>query len=187
MNTKEDDSWQGKMNNPTLEEVLVMELNSDILKTIHNLQVELQSFREDSLNERKEQHAISEALLRNMTRGIPQVNPNQSTNISKIEPYHKQASSAREEEKQEHTLETPKGDHHSPSSDDSLSPCRKKQRSNDNLQGEFRKIRAPAYEGEVNIGEKDEEWLLGMSKYFQVHNYSSEMKARLSIYNLNGK
>jgi len=29
--------------------------------------------------------------------------------------------------------------------------------------------------------------LLGMSKYFQVHNYSSVMHARLSIYNLNGK
>ena len=26
-----------------------------------------------------------------------------------------------------------------------------------------------------------------MSKYFQVHSYSSEMKARLAIYNLNGK
>ena len=26
-----------------------------------------------------------------------------------------------------------------------------------------------------------------MSKYFQVHNYSSEMKDHLSIYNLNGK
>ena len=29
--------------------------------------------------------------------------------------------------------------------------------------------------------------MLGMSKYFQVHNYSSEMKAHLSIYKLNGK
>ena len=26
-----------------------------------------------------------------------------------------------------------------------------------------------------------------MIKYFQLHNYSSEMKAHLSIYNLNGK
>ena len=26
-----------------------------------------------------------------------------------------------------------------------------------------------------------------MSKYFQVHNYSSVMQARLAIYNLNGK
>ena len=55
------------------------------------------------------------------------------------------------------------------------------------FRGEFRKIRAPTYEGEVNMGEKDEEWLLGMSKYFQVHNYSSEMNARIAINNLNGK
>ena len=39
----------------------------------------------------------------------------------------------------------------------------------------------------MNTGEKDEEWLLGMSKYFRVHNYYSEMKAHLAIYNLNGK
>ena len=37
------------------------------------------------------------------------------------------------------------------------------------------------------MGKKDEEWMLGMSKYFRVHNYSSEIKARLAIYNLNGK
>ena len=49
------------------------------------------------------------------------------------------------------------------------------------------KKKASTYEGEVNMGEKAEEWLLGMSKYFQVHNYSSGMHTRLSIYNLNGK
>ena len=59
-----------------------------------------------------------------------------------------------------------KGDHHSLASDDSLSPWRKRQRSDDSLQGGFREIRAPTYEGEVNMGEKDGEWLLGMSKYF---------------------
>ena len=122
-----------------------------------------------------------------MMGGILQDKPTQSTNISKREPYHKRASGLREEEKEECTPKAPKGDHHSPSSDDSLSPRRKKQRSDDNLQGGFTKIRAPTYEGEVNTGEKDEEWLLGMRRYFQVHNYSSEMKPLLSIYNLNGK
>ena len=39
----------------------------------------------------------------------------------------------------------------------------------------------------MNTGEKDKEWLLAMSKYFLVHNYSSEMKFRLAIYKLNGK
>ena len=118
------------------------------------------------MNERKEQQAINKALLRNMMGGSPQGKPTQSTNSSKREPYPKRASNPRGEEKEERTLEARKGDHHSPSSDDSLSPRRKKQRSHDSLWGEFRKIRAPTYEGEVNTRKKDEEWLLGISKYF---------------------
>ena len=39
----------------------------------------------------------------------------------------------------------------------------------------------------MNTGEKDREWILGMRKYFRVHNYSNKMKARLAIYNLNEK
>ena len=35
--------------------------------------------------------------------------------------------------------------------------------------------------------EKYEEWLIGMSKYSWVHNYSSKMISHLAIYNLNGK
>ena len=42
----------------------------------------------------------------------------------------------------------------------------------------------------MNTGEKDEEGLLGMRKYFRIHKeniYSREMKSHLAIYNLNGK
>ena len=42
----------------------------------------------------------------------------------------------------------------------------------------------------MSTWEKDEEGLLGMRKYFQVHKeniYSREMKSCLAIYNLNGK
>ena len=63
MNIEEDNSWQGKLNTPTQEVELVVELNSDILKTIQSLQADLQSFRDDNLNERKEQQAIIESLL----------------------------------------------------------------------------------------------------------------------------
>ena len=83
MNTEEDNSWQGRMNTPTPEAELMVELNSDILKTIHSLQAELQSLREDNLNERKEQQAINEELLRKMTVGSLKVKPTQSTNSSK--------------------------------------------------------------------------------------------------------
>ena len=62
--------------------------------------------------------------------------------------------------------EPPEGDYHIPSNEDSLSPCRKKKRNDDNLQGEFRKIKSPTYEGEMNTGEKAKEWLLGMREYF---------------------
>ena len=84
----------------------------------------------------------------------------------KKESCDKRASIPREEGKEQHILEPPEGDYHSPSSDDSLSRCRKKQRNYGNLQGEFRKIKSPTYEGEMNIREKAKEWLLGMRKYF---------------------
>ena len=57
-----------------------------------------------------------------MTQEIPHGKPTHSTNSSKREPCHKWASSPKEGEKEEHTPEALKGDHHSPSSDDSLSP-----------------------------------------------------------------
>jgi hypothetical protein len=39
----------------------------------------------------------------------------------------------------------------------------------------------------VKSGEEAEAWLLGMRKYFQVHDYSGNMKARVAIYNLNDR
>ena len=72
---------------------------------------------------------------------------------------HKRASSPKEEGKEEHTPEPPERDYHSLSSDNSLSSYRKKQRNDDNLQGEFRKIRSETYEGEMNTEENSEEWL----------------------------
>ena len=82
MNTEDDNSRQGNMNSSTQKE-LVVELNSETLKTIQSLQVDLQSFKDDNMNERKEQKTINEALLRNMMGGsLGQ--PTHSTNTSKI-------------------------------------------------------------------------------------------------------
>ena len=75
MNTREENSWQEEITTPTPEVNLVVELKYDVLKTLHSLQDKLKSFREDGLNERKEQQAINEALLCNMMGGIPQGKP----------------------------------------------------------------------------------------------------------------
>ena len=36
-------------------------------------------------------------------------------------------------------------------------------------------------------GEEFESWLSRMKKYFQIYNYSNQLKARMAIYNLTGK
>ena len=59
------------------------------MKTIQIRQVDLQSLRDDDLNERKEQQAINEALLRNMMGEILQGKTTHSTHRFKKEPYHK--------------------------------------------------------------------------------------------------
>ena len=52
---------------------------------------------------------------------------------------------------------------------------------------EFKKARPPTFNGEINNGQEDESCLLGMRKYFQVQDYSGNMKARLAILNLTGR
>ena len=54
MNTKGQNSQQEEMTMPTPEVNLVVEINSNVLKTLHSLQAKLKSFIEDNLNERKE-------------------------------------------------------------------------------------------------------------------------------------
>ena len=78
MNIERENNWHEEMATPTSEVNLVVDLNSDELKTLHSLQAELKSFREDGLNERKEQQDINEALLHNMMGGNLQGKPTQS-------------------------------------------------------------------------------------------------------------
>jgi hypothetical protein len=49
------------------------------------------------------------------------------------------------------------------------------------------KIKPPTFDGEHKKDEYVETWMLGMRKYFQLHNYSSHAKGRISIYQLKGK
>jgi hypothetical protein len=55
------------------------------------------------------------------------------------------------------------------------------------LQGEMNKIKPPTFDGEHKKDEHADTWLLGMRKYFQLHNYSSHAKGRITIFHLKGK
>ena len=67
------------------------------------------------------------------------------------------------------------------------SPKTRKYKPYEELAGEFRKIRPPTFNGEVEKGEEAEAWLSGINKYFQIYNYLDKLKARMEIYNLTGK
>ena len=76
------------------------------------------------------------------------------------------------------------------SNGDSSSSSRKGNRKRphrDHTRDEFKKAKPPMFDGEVNTGQEAEAWILGMKKYFQVQDYSGNMKARVSIFNLNGR
>jgi hypothetical protein len=85
--------------------------------------------------------------------------------------------------------------HHSPKHSNkrsqkisSPSPVRKHNRSGvDELRGEMNKIKPPTFDGQHKKDEDAKTWLLGMRKYFQLHNYSSHAEGRISIYELKGK
>ena len=49
----------------------------------------------------------------------------------------------------------------------------------DRSQDEFKKAKPPTFDGEVKTRQEAEAWLLGIKKYFQVQDYSVNMKARL--------
>ena len=57
----------------------------------------------------------------------------------------------------------------------------------DHLEGEFKKIKPSTFDGGSRTGAKSEAWLLDINKYFQIYNYSSNMKVKITIYNLKVK
>ena len=76
------------------------------------------------------------------------------------------------------------------SSRDSSSFSRKGKRKRphrDLSRDEFKKVKPPTFDCKVKTGQEAKAWILGIKKYFQVYNYSGNMKERISIFSLNGR
>ena len=63
----------------------------------------------------------------------------------------------------------------------------RKRRYKNHSRDEFKKAMPPTFNGEIKNGQEVEAWLLGIRKYFQVQDYSGNMKARVAIFNLTGR
>ena len=57
----------------------------------------------------------------------------------------------------------------------------------DCLQGEIRNLKPPSFDGEREREDDFEACFLGLRRYFQLHNYSSNLEAKISTYHLHGK
>jgi hypothetical protein len=67
-------------------------------------------------------------------------------------------------------------------------PIRHQRRTHEleSLQGEIRKLKTPSFDGEREMEYDIEAWFLAIKKYFQLHNYSSNLEAMISTYHLHG-
>jgi hypothetical protein len=73
------------------------------------------------------------------------------------------------------------GDSEGSSSGRTNSYSRRKQKKQKTSKGhkfeEFRKAKPPSFDSEIKKGEEVEAWLLGLKKYFRVHDFSENLKA----------
>jgi hypothetical protein len=145
----------------------------EVLETMTNLIVELQVLKENNEKLKKaeqEQQEINEVMLRSIvTKKIPKED-NHDEEVSK------RAS-------KNFGPETKNGDSSSkgtPLAEDKTKTNRKRKQV-DHQEGEFKKIKPTTFDGESRMGEEVEAWLLDIKKYFQIYNYSSNMKVRMAI------
>ena len=113
-------------------------------------------------------------------------------NIEKTTPYkrkgrklefseHEDESSSEKSSKHN----TKKHQHSSESSDNSNN--KNKYKPYEEIYREFKKIKPPMFNGEIQKGEEVKAWLSGMNKYFHNYKFSGELKAKLAICDLRGK
>jgi hypothetical protein len=164
------------------------ERNEDMnmAKTIKNLQKDVQSHKyiNGRLMKTKEQRddfniKLLEGLNRIEKKLVKESNSSRSESHKSSEEKGEVKSASRHHH-HPHTYS-----HKRVGNNSSLSPVRRYTRSGvDELQREMNKIKPPTFDREHKKYEDVETWLLGMRKYFQLHNYSSHVEGRIVIYQL---
>ena len=134
-----------------------------VLETMRHLIVEIQSYKVDNEQLRKDQEKkqeINEILLQSLHDKNNGKKPRTETKKGpkREESTEKKGSSSNETQNLENQVKTGR------------------KRKVDHLEGEFKKIKPTNFDGESKTGEKAEAWLLDIKKYFQIYNYSSNMK-----------
>jgi hypothetical protein len=162
----------------------------NLVETIKFFQKDVQSYKADNeklMKSKEQQEGFNIKLMQSLERIEKKMDK---------ETESRKSGSHRSHDERRRTKSVGRHHHHSPRnstrrthSSSSPSPVRKHKKKSgvDELQGEMNKIKPPTFDGEHKKDEDVETWLLGMRKYFQLHNYSSQEEGRISIYQLKGK
>eukprot|EP00253_Pinus_taeda_P025293 PITA_25293 len=142
--------------------------NQAILETVQELKNEMARLREDNARLTMEQERILKSLSDRQNQ-LP-VNPS--------------AEQQRMSEEQNHHI-PPEGSEEREERSDNVFEQQTSKRQKVELQGEFRKIKPPHFDGEQE--EAVEAWIINMNKYFQLYEYDNNLKAQLDIFQLQGK
>eukprot|EP00253_Pinus_taeda_P016846 PITA_16846 len=142
--------------------------NQAILETVQELKNEMARLREDNARLTMEQ----ERILKSLSERQNQI------------PVHPSMEQQRLSEEQNHLVPS-EGSEEQEERSDNMNEQQSSKKQRVELQGEFRKIKPPHFDGEQE--EAAEAWLINMNKYFQVYEYNHNLKARLAIFQLQGK
>jgi hypothetical protein len=189
----------------------------NLSETVRRLMVELQSYKADNerlIKEQEKQKEINADLLQSLSdiQRKPQLGPA----ASHVEKHHtKKIASPPEIQKhgpesdhtrrstskkaqhgaKRHSMEDSSGEDTNNSKESfsgktsSHSQTRGKKRKNSKSRDPegFKKSKTPTFYGDIKKGEEENFWLLGLNKYFKVHDYYENLKDCITIFNLNGK
>lgn len=100
-------------------------------------------------------------------------------------PSHDQGNMTREQEFHTEQARIEDGEENEEDEARNVSQNNKHKRQKVELQGEFRKIKHPLFDGKQE--EAVEAWLINMNKYFQLYKYGHNLKSQLTIFQFAGK
>jgi hypothetical protein len=167
---------------------------------VRSLRIEVKSYKEDNERLMREKNQINSQVMQSLNQLHRQAKNGSDSRQEEEGRYHERRDNYKRDGHSRSASRTHR--HHSPpystrkfyASEDSISKSRsvsvrhqRRRHELDSLQGELRKLKPPSFDGEREREDDVEAWLLGIRKYFQLHNYSSNLEARISTYHLHGK
>jgi hypothetical protein len=162
----------------------------DLVETVRSLMVELQSCKannERMMKEKEKQTEINAVLPQSLSDLQRKMQHEPKMQNHGCISGHTERSTSRKVHPRgkgpvlDDSTEKEVGDSEGSSSSRTSSYSQKKQKKQKTPKRykfeEFKKAKPPSFDGEIKKGEEVEAWLLGLKKYFRVHDFSENLKA----------